>query len=223
MSQRNFCFSRVLRLCVVISGSALIVAGCNKYSSTDKPSRWQGGENQIPHISGIPPTAIGVGASYSFQPSASDPDGDTLQFQIFGLPAWATFDESTGRLTGIPGPADVGTYQNVTIRVSDGITSVALTSFSILVTQISTGTATVSWLPPTQNTDGSPLTDLAGFRIYYGTSPADVSQSVNITNPGVTIYVIENLYPATWYFRVRAYAADGTESAPSNTASKTIQ
>ena len=223
MSQSTFYFSRFVRFCLVIIASALIATGCNKYSSTGTPDRLQGGDNQVPHISGNPPTAISVGNRYSFQAVASDPDGDALQFQISGLPPWATFDESTGRITGIPGPADVGTYPDVTIKVSDGINTVELGAFSIVVSQISTGTATVSWLPPTRNTDGSPLTDLAGFRIYYGTSPADLNESIDVTNPGVTIYVVENLYPATWYFRVRAYSTDGAESGPSNTASKSIQ
>jgi hypothetical protein len=129
----------------------------------------------------------------------------------------------TGRLTGTPTPADVGTYANIIIRVSDGTASAALVPFSIAVTQISTGSATISWLPPTQNTDGTTLTDLAGFRIYYGTSTTAMTQTADITNPGLTSYVVQNLAAATWYFTVRAYAADGAESAPSNIASKTIQ
>jgi len=223
MSQRKFYVSKVLRHCLLLGGSAFILAACNKYSSNGPSAPSQGAENQVPRISGAPLTAISVGTSYSFRPAASDPDGDELQFQISGLPAWATFDEATGQVSGVPSLADVGVYPNVTIRVSDGITPVALNAFSIVVTQISTGTATVSWLPPTQNTDGSPLTDLAGFRIYYGTSVTDASGSIDIANPGITTYVVENLYPATWYFRVRAYSADGTESLPSNTASKTIR
>jgi hypothetical protein len=109
------------------------------------------------------------------------------------------------------------------ISVSDGSTSTALAAFSIAVTQISTGSATISWLPPTENTDGSALTDLAGFRIYYGTSAMALTQTTTITNPGLTSYMIENLAAATWYFSVRAYAADGAESALSNIASKTIR
>jgi hypothetical protein len=99
----------------------------------------------------------------------------------------------------------------------------ALAAFSIAVTQISTGSATISWLPPTQNTDGTTLTDLAGFRIYYGTSASALTQVANLTNRGLTSYMVENLAAATWYFTVRAYAADGAESASSNIASKTIR
>ena len=32
------------------------------------------------------------------------------------------------------------------------------------------GSATLDWTPVTQNTDGTVLTDLAGYKVYYGTS-----------------------------------------------------
>ncbi len=181
------------------------------------------GSNLPPTILGTPPASVASGQGYSFQPSASDPNGDNLTFSIMNQPAWVTFDATTGRLTGTPTSADVGTYSNIIIRVSDGTASASLAAFSIAVTQIATGTATISWLPPTENTDGTVLTDLAGFRIYYGTSATAMTQTADISNPGLTSYVIQNLAAATWYFTVRAYASDGAESAPSNIASKTIQ
>jgi hypothetical protein len=138
------------------------------------------------------------------------------------MPAWATFNTSTGRLYGTPGTADVGTYANIVIRVSDGTTTVALTAFTITVTQVANGTATISWIPPTQNTDGSPLTDLGGYRIYYGTSQTNLTQMAEVDNPGLTSYMVQNLAPATWYFTMRAFRTNGTESEPSNIVSKTI-
>lgn len=84
-------------------------------------------------------------------------------------------------------------------------------------------TATLSWTPPTQNTDGTALTDLAGFRIHYGTIATAMTQVVQLANPGLARYVIENLSPGVYYFAVRAYKADGVESPLSNIASKTVQ
>lgn len=81
----------------------------------------------------------------------------------------------------------------------------------------------MSWHPPAHNEDGTALTDLAGFRIYYGTSAALLDQMVELTNPGLTSYVIENLAPATWYFGVSAFSANQLESALSQLDSKTIQ
>ena len=178
--------------------------------------------NLPPVISGTPTTSINAGQAYNFLPSASDPNGTALTFSISNKPAWATFDTGTGRLYGTPGSADVGTYTGIIIRVSDGTTTVALATFSITVTQVATGTATISWIPPTHNTDGSPLTDLAGYRIYYGTSQNNLVQMAEISNPGLTSYVVQNLSPATWYFTMRAFRSNGTESEPSNIASKTI-
>jgi hypothetical protein len=178
--------------------------------------------NLPPVISGTPPTSVNAGQAYNFQPSASDPNGTTLSFSISNKPAWATFNSSTGRLYGTPGTADIGTYAGIIISVSDGTTSVSLTAFTIGVTQVATGTATISWIPPTQNTDGSPLTDLGGYRIYYGTSQTNLAQMVELSNPGLTSYMVQNLSPATWYFSMRAFRTNGTESEPSNVASKTI-
>lgn len=83
-------------------------------------------------------------------------------------------------------------------------------------------TATLTWEPPTVNTDGSTITDLAGYRIYYGTSASALDQVIDISNIGITTYVVESLTPGTWYFAIKAYTTDGSESALSNVAMKTI-
>lgn len=177
--------------------------------------------NRAPTIGGSPATSIAVGSAYAFAPSSSDADGDALTFSIANKPAWATFSTSTGQLSGTPAAGDVGTASGVTISVSDGNTSTALAAFSITVTQVATGSATLSWMAPTQNTDGSALTNLSGYRIYYGTSATSLTQSVDLPNAGILTYVLGNLSPATWYFAVKAVAG-GVESDLSNVASKTI-
>ncbi len=178
--------------------------------------------NPPPTISGTPATSANAGTAYSFTPTASDPNGNALTFSIQNPPSWASFNTQSGNLSGTPGSGDAGTYSNIIISVSDGTSSASLPAFSIIVTQVANGSATVSWSAPTQNTDGSALTNLAGFNIYYGTSATNLSQSVLIANPGLTTYALGNLAPATWYFAVNAYSAAGTESALSSIASKTI-
>ncbi len=181
-----------------------------------------GTTNVAPVISGTPTKAINAGSAYSFQPTATDANGDTLTFAIANRPSWASFSTSTGRLSGTPGAAYVGNYAGIVISASDGKASTSLPGFAIAVTQISNGAATLSWVPPTQNTDGSVLTNLSGYRIHYGTSASALNQTITLNNPGITTYVIENLAPATYYFALRSMTSAGAESAMSAIASKTI-
>ena len=179
--------------------------------------------NRAPTISGAPPLSIVVGTAYSFQPSAADADGDTLTFSITNKPAWATFNTTNGALTGTPAAGDVAIFSNIMITVSDGNAQVSLPAFSISVLQLATGTATVSWTPPTMNTDGSALTNLTGYRVAYGRSSTDLSQSATVNGVGVTTYTVESLATGAWYFAVHAVNSDGIESDISNVATKTIQ
>jgi Putative Ig domain len=178
--------------------------------------------NRAPTISGSPATSVLALAAYAFQPSATDPDGNTLTFSIQNRPAWATFNTSTGRLSGTPAATDIATYNNIVITVSDGTASASLPSFSLAVLQNANGTATVNWTAPTTNTDGSSLTNLAGFRIAYGTSQTNLDRSVDIDNASLSTYTVNNLSSGTWYFAVYAVNSSGVESDISNVGSKAI-
>ncbi|MGC8522484.1 MAG: putative Ig domain-containing protein [Steroidobacteraceae bacterium] len=174
-------------------------------------------------VSGTPATTVTAGQGYSFTPTVSS-GGATVSYSIQNAPSWATFSTSTGQLSGTPQAADAGTYSNIIISVSANGSSASLPPFAITVAEANstTGTADVSWTPPTTNTDGSTLTDLAGYNIYYGTSPTALTQKVQVSNIGLTNYVISGLASGTWYFAVTAYTSSGAESAMSNVASKTI-
>ena len=174
--------------------------------------------NRPPVISGSPATSIVEGQSYSFIPTASDPDGDSLTFSVSNRPPWAAFSTATGRLSGTPDAGAVGDYPNIQIRVSDGLLQASLAAFSIDVEQSANGTATISWTPPTTRTDGSPLTNLAGFRLRYGNSAGNYPNMITIPNPGVTTYLVENLARGTYYFVIAAYDSTGNESENSNTS-----
>ncbi len=89
-------------------------------------------------------------------------------------------------------------------------------------TTYNNGTALLSWQPPTQNTDNSTLTDLAGYKVYYGTSSGDYSETITLTNTGLTSYVVENLAPTTWYFAMTAFNSYGVESHYSIEKSKQV-
>lgn len=183
--------------------------------------------NHAPTITGTPATSVTVGNSYSFKPTAKDADGNSLGYSISNKPSWATFSTATGQLSGKPSSSNVGSFSNIVIKVSDGKASASLKAFSIAVKAASgssgTGSATLSWTPPTSNTDGSSLTNLSGYRIYYGTSSSSLSKTVQITNPSISTYVIDDLSAATWYFAVKAVTSSGVESGLSNKVSKTIK
>ena len=68
------------------------------------------------------------------------------------------------------------------------------------VIQAATGTVTLSWTAPLENEDGTALTDLSAYTIYYGQESGDYDRTVSIDNPGMTTYVVENLTAGTWYF-----------------------
>jgi hypothetical protein len=179
--------------------------------------------NDAPTISGSPATSVNAGGAYAFRPRATDANGDTLRFSIANKPAWAAFSTSTGQLSGTPTSASTGTYANVVISVSDGKASTALAPFAITVADASNGAASLTWMPPTQNTDGTTLTNLAGYRIVYGVSASQLTQTIQVTNAGMSSYVVENLAPGTYYFAIRAYTSSGAESADSNVVAKVVQ
>jgi hypothetical protein len=181
--------------------------------------------NSAPTISGMPPTVVAVGQSYAFRPGVSDPDSRVFRFDIAGKPSWATFDVLTGRLAGTPSAGDIGVYGSIEISVTDGTNTTILPAFSIEVVAAgtATGSITLRWTPPTQNEDGSQLTDLAAYRILWSRDGGAFSNSVRINNPNVTRYVVENLTPGTYEFVAKAINRAGVESRFSNGITRVVQ
>lgn len=93
--------------------------------------------NDPPVISGAPVGTVNQDGSYSFVPTVVDVDANTtLSFSVTNLPHWASFNPSTGAITGTPANSDVGTYNDIVISVSDGITTTMLGSFDITVANV---------------------------------------------------------------------------------------
>lgn len=182
-----------------------------------------GGSQSGLSISGNPPSSVLAGTSYSFTPAVSNPNGGTLTFTVSNLPSWATLNSSTGRVIGTPQMSDVRQYTGITMTVTNGSESVSVGPFSIEVVGTATGSATLTWTAPTTRTDGTSLSNLAGYRIYWGTAPDALDNMAEVDNPGISSYVIDQLTPATWHFVATAFDANNRESAFSNMASKTIQ
>jgi hypothetical protein len=85
-----------------------------------------------------------------------------------------------------------------------------------------TGSASLSWTAPTHNSDGTPLTDLSGYTIYYGTNASALTQTIQVASPSATSYVVSGLSPGTYYFAVAANTTVGTQSAQTSAVSDTI-
>lgn len=222
--------SQALRNALTLSIISVVLAGCLDQGQSEagfvKKDAPTGDNaptgNNPPTISGNPMTAIDIGSAYSFTPTASDPDGDKLTFSVRNQPSWADFDKTTGTLSGQPALGSVGTYASIEISVTDGKDKAALPKFAISVDQVGTISTTLSWTPPTQNEDGSPLMDLAGYKIYWGTTPGQYTHSVKIENPGMSSYVVENLTPGTYEFAATSFNMDGLESDYSNPATRVL-
>lgn len=201
----------------------IALAGCGGGGDGEQASAPATGGNSAPTIQGSPSTSVAAGQAYSFQPTASDPDGDALTFTVANLPAWATFTASSGKISGTPSAADVATYSNIRVTVSDGKGGSASTAaFAITVSTLGSGSVTLSWTPPTANDDGSALTDLAGYEVRYGTDSANLDRSAQVTNPSINTFVVDSLTAGTWFFAVRSVNRAGNTSVMSNVAQRTI-
>ena len=175
-----------------------------------------------PQISGEPQRVAIVNQPYEFRPSVSGGEPGTLTFTIQNLPSWAGFDPNTGLLSGNPTFVDSGSHNGIAITVTDGKSESSLPAFDIAVSQDGLGTITLTWVAPEENTDGSYISDLAGYRIYYGMEPGRYDQAVEISNVGLTTYVIDDLRPGTYFVAARAFNQSKIESDYSNEVVKSV-
>jgi len=198
-------------------------------------------------LGGAPPTTVTVGDPYYYAPTVSQ-GGGPISFSIQGQPAWLSFDTQTGALAGTPAAADVGVSGGIIITAANSVNTVSVGPFSIEVDPApsptppptpapptpapptpgpptpapTTGSATLDWSPPTENADGSPLTNLAGYYVHYGTSDTSLTQTIDVADASATTYVVSGLTSGTYYFAVSAYNSLGFEGAWSNIAGKTL-
>lgn len=73
----------------------------------------------------------------------------------------------------------------------------------------------VSWVAPTTTADGSSLTNLAGFKLYYGTASGAYTKTIVISDPFQTSYELNDFPPGVYYFAVTAFDSLGEESVHS--------
>ena len=190
-------------------------------SDDDESNTDDGGtSNTAPLIAGNPTLSTVQNSDYEFVASATDPDGDPLTFIAINTPNWASFNLVTGALSGTPEFVDIGMTGDISIGATDGMLTSFLPAFRITVLPIGDASVTLSWTIPSTNEDGTPLTDLAGFTVYYGSTTGSYSNSTTIYNPGITSLILDNLsYGRTYYFAMTAFDESGNESEYSNEVS----
>jgi hypothetical protein len=179
---------------------------------------------QTLQISGSPATTAQVGQYYSFSPTVIASAGSTLTYAVGNKPAWAQFSATTGALSGTPSTGSA-TAANILVSVSNGAQSAALPAFNIIVQPapvVVAGTAILSWSPPTKNIDGSPLTNLAGYVVRYGTSSTALNNKISVASASATAVEITSLSPGNWVFAVSATNTANVESPISTIVGKTI-
>jgi hypothetical protein len=209
-------------LLVAVASLAALVTGCS--GSQSQPANGSGSQTSQPtsqsndsvSITGTPTSAIAAGQTYNFAPSARDTLGNALTFSIINMPSWASFDASTGQLSGTPTTA--GTYTGIVISATDGSVSASLAPFGITV-GAGSGPVTVSWVPPA---NGTAVANLAGYHIYYGSSTDGTTEIVNVPSASQTSYSFTGLTSGTtYYFAISAYDSSGAQSPQSQIVSIT--
>ncbi|MCW8876234.1 MAG: fibronectin type III domain-containing protein [Kangiellaceae bacterium] len=176
--------------------------------------------NSIPTISITPPqsTNIAENESISLTAQATDNEDGNLSANIL----WSSdTDGALGTGSNLDVVLSVGTHAiTASVADSDGAEAKATLTISVVRTL---GIASISWQAPTQNTNGTDLTDLTGFVVYYGEAPESLIHSQAVQDPNQYADVIEGLkFNTTYYFAVTAVNSLGIESDLSSTASKFI-
>lgn len=189
----------------------------------------------------------GGGGGSAYQGGGADQTGLTVTITNPGAPEIDTTDDSMSLSGNARSPGGVTSVSWETDRGSEGSASgtdswtasdipLELGANTITVTATNaagqtrsdtivinresggTGSVTLSWIPPTERTDGTPLQTLAGYKISYGRMSEVYDYTINLDNPGLASYVVEDLVPGDWYFVMAAYDTEGLESDYSNEA-----
>jgi len=148
---------------------------------------------------------INEGGSVSLNWNASDADGCTASG------GWSGSLGTSGSQS--IGPLSQGTTFSLNCTGPGG-SALEMISVSVI------GPIELSWVAPEENVDGSALTDLAGYRIYYGTMSRSYSDMVELGAPAATSHTL-TLASGDYYVAMTALDGDGNESGYSNEVIKT--
>lgn len=149
--------------------------------------------------------------------TASPSSGDATVTPMLTWTVTGTFASCTATGGWSGSKAVIGGSETVAAIVKD-------TTYNLTCTTPAgtTGSATLTWTAPTTRTDGSPYTNAAGYRIYYGPTAATMNSTFDITSPGVLTKTLTGIAVGTTFFSMTAIDLDGIESKQTNALSKAI-
>jgi hypothetical protein len=169
---------------------------------------------------GKPPESIAVGEPYAYVPVVTNAIMPDVEFSYINRPSWSGIYRSSGAILGTP--TEPGVYSNIQIQAWDGVNFGVSAPFTIVVSS-TTGSADLRWVKPMLNTDGSPLTNLAGYLIHYGSSTANLDTKLFVDSPDSTALQIDNLSPGKWYFKIAAVTDTNVQGPFSTVVGDTIR
>ena len=161
---------------------------------------------------GVALSACGGGGGSSSAASAAQ-SSEPTQSSVANSGSTAQSPATTGSSTSAQGTT--GSSGTASGSTGSGSTTGSLPTATA-------GTVTLNWTPPTENVNGTALTNLAGYKIHYGTASGAYTESITVSNPGLATYVVSSLSPGKYYFSLTAYNSDGTESPLSSEVSATV-
>jgi hypothetical protein len=168
---------------------------------------------QILALALLAPAAFAQTPSLTFTLETTTPDGlQILPRLIWSTTPAATSCTASGASTWTGTKPASGNVQLAGVNTSQ--------TYGLVCNWPGVSVVALAWEAPTQNTDGSPLTDLAGFRVRWGNAANNLGAGVYIQNPAARSWTSGALTPGTWFFGVHAFNALGLESAISNIVSK---
>jgi hypothetical protein len=137
-------------------------------------------QDTAPTITGTPLGTVTAGLPYRYDVQASDADGDALTYALSGAPTWLSIDQN-GRITGAPGIAQIGTYNSITIQVTDQVGSQATKTFNLTVQADTTPPTIELQISPTSSaTAALPVGTLVTFLVF-------ASDNVGVTSLKLTV------------------------------------
>jgi hypothetical protein len=151
-------------------------------------------------------TVIDEGATTSLNWSSSDATECTASG------GWSGSRSTSG--SAVVGPLSARTTFSISCSGAGG-SALAMVAISV------NGTMSLSWIAPSENVDGSPLTDLSGYRVYYGEVSRNYPDMTEVSDPNTTNTSIA-LPSGDYYVVMTALDEEGNESAYSNEVLKVV-